>query len=189
MSDGTREETLADLRTVADYQFGAGAGEALFPRGESDGRVGDDAGTENASDGDDRGAGPSDGDLTIHRSTGGRPRQIVASGGRLVSYGTDGRFTLGVAGGRRLLDALAYPSYRVVVGEESEPFVREGKNAFAKFVREVDPAVRPGDEVAVVREDDTLLAVGRAELSAEAMADFETGMAVHVREGAGEPSK
>jgi uncharacterized protein with predicted RNA binding PUA domain len=190
MSDGTREETIADLRTVADYQFGAGAGEALFPRGdaeEPDSR-GDAEEPDSRGDADERGEDASDGDLTIHRSTGGRPRQIVAPGGRLVSYGTDGRFTLGVAGGRRLLDALAYPSYRVVVGEESEPFVRDGKNAFAKFVRDVDPAVRPGDEVAVVRADDTLLAVGRAELSAEAMADFETGMAVHVREGAGERS-
>ncbi|WP_049987047.1 PUA domain-containing protein [Halobellus rufus] len=159
MSDADGE-TLAELRTIADYQFGAGAGEALFP-----------------SDGDES--------LTVHRSTSGRPRQLVAPGGRIASYLTDGRFTLGVAGGRRLVDALEYPAARVVVGDESEPFVRDGKNAFAKFVRGVDPDVRPGDEVAVVREDDTVLAVGRAELSADAMADFETGMAVHVREGAG----
>jgi uncharacterized protein with predicted RNA binding PUA domain len=70
-----------------------------------------------------------------------------------------------------------------VVGAESDPFVRDGKNAFAKFVREVDPTVRPGDEVAVVLGDDTLLAVGRAELSADAMADFESGAAVYVRAG------
>jgi uncharacterized protein with predicted RNA binding PUA domain len=73
----------------------------------------------------------------------------------------------------------------VVVGEESDPFVRDGKNAFAKFVREVDPAIRPGDEVVVVTEADTLLGVGRAELWAEAMRDFDTGMAVKVRAGAG----
>jgi uncharacterized protein with predicted RNA binding PUA domain len=153
-------ETMAELRTIADYQFGSGAGEALFP-----------------SDADES--------LTVHRSTSGRPRQIVAPGGRIVSYGTDGRFTLGVAGGRRLVDGLDRPAARVVVGEESEPFVRDGKNAFAKFVRAVDSDVRPGDEVAVVLDDDTVIAVGRAELSADAMTDFETGMAVHVRDGAG----
>ena len=32
-------------------------------------------------------------------------------------------------------------------------------------------------------EDDTLLGVGRAELSADAMADFDTGAAVYIREG------
>jgi uncharacterized protein with predicted RNA binding PUA domain len=142
------------LSTVADYQFGAGAGAALFS-----------------------------GEVRIQRTSSGRPQQILADGDRVVSYGTDGRFTLGVAGGHRLQTALPTPAARVVVGDDSEPFVREGRNAFAKFVRAVDPAVRPGDEVLVEHEDGDLIAVGRAELSADAMADFETGMAVKVRNG------
>jgi uncharacterized protein with predicted RNA binding PUA domain len=149
----------ADLRTTADYQFGRGAGDALFP---------DDA------------------TLDIEYSTGGRPNQIHADDGRLTSMNTDGRFTLGFAGGLRLQEALDAPAYRVVVGDDSEPFVRDGKNAFAKFVRDVDPEVRPGDEVLVVHESGELLAVGRAELGAAAMRDFDTGMAVKVREGADE---
>ena len=151
-------EDLSALRTVADYQFGAGAGAALFPPGE---------------------------DLEVRYSTGGRPRQVHTESGRLVSYGIDGRFTLGLAGGRRLIAALDHPRARVVVGSESGPYVREGRNAFAKFVREVDPAVRADDEVAVLDPEDELLGVGRAELAAGAMRDFETGMAVKVREGAG----
>jgi uncharacterized protein with predicted RNA binding PUA domain len=71
----------------------------------------------------------------------------------------------------------------VVVGEESEPFVRDGKNVFAKFVRAADDDVRPGDEVAVVDGEEALLGVGRAELAADAMREFETGMAVKVRDG------
>ncbi|MFB6121364.1 MAG: PUA domain-containing protein [Halobacteriaceae archaeon] len=148
---------LASLRTVADYQFGAGAGAALFP--------------------------PDD-DLSVTRSKSGRPRQVAADGERLVSVGMDGRFTLGLAGGRRLLSALGAPQGRVVVGDESEPFVREAKNVFAKFVVEAAPDLRARDEVAVVHEDGDLLGVGRAELDAGAMADFDTGMAVRVREGA-----
>ncbi|SDZ84194.1 conserved protein with predicted RNA binding PUA domain [Haloplanus vescus] len=151
------QDELARLRTIADYQFGAGAGAALFP--------------------------PSD-DLTVTHSTGGRPRQVRADAGRIVSYGTDGRFTLGLEGGRRLVDALDAPAGRVVVGSESEPFVREGKNVFAKFVQRVDDDVRPRDEVAVVHETGDVLAVGRAELAADAMHDFDTGMAVKVRAGA-----
>ncbi|QCC51135.1 PUA domain-containing protein [Halapricum salinum] len=147
------------LARVADYQFGAGAGEALFGDHEA---------------------------LEITRSTSGRPRQVHAPDGRLVTYNTDGRFTLGVEGGRRLVDALDEPAYRVVVGDDSEPFVRDGKNVFAKFVQTVDPDVRPGDEVAVVHEDGDVLGVGRAELPAEDMLTFETGMAVFVRHGAGE---
>ena len=142
------------LVTVADYQFGRGAGAALF-----------------------------DGEVDVRRTSSGRPQQILVDGERVVSYGTDGRFTLGAAGGRRLQAALEPPAYRVVVGDDSEPFVRDGKNVFAKFVRSVDPVVRPGDEVLVEHYDGDLLAVGRAELSADAMADFETGMAVTVRDG------
>jgi len=151
------EWELDRLRTVADYQFGAGAGRALFPRSES---------------------------LDLRRSGSGRPRQVIADAGRVVSYGTDGLFTLGIEGGRRLADAFAPPRLRVVVGDESDPYVREGYNAFAKFVREVDPAVRPGDEVLVVGNC-ALLGVGRAELSASAIEEFDTGMAVAIREGAG----
>ncbi|MFC4549963.1 MULTISPECIES: PUA domain-containing protein [Halorussus] len=160
MSDSdTRDGDLPALRTTADYQFGAGVGAALFPEGEP---------------------------VEIKRSSSGRPQQVVAEEGRLVTYATDGRFTLGLAGGRRIVAALDAPAGRVVVGDESEPFVRDGKNVFAKFVAAAGPEIRPGDEVAVVHEDGRLLGVGRAELSADAMADFDTGMAVMVREGAGE---
>ena len=153
-ADATR--ALSGLRTIADYQFGAGAGDALFPPGES---------------------------LTIKRTSSGRPQQIHADDGRLVSFGTDGRFTLGLEGGRRLHAALEHPAYRVIVDDESEPFVRDGKNVFAKFVVDVGDEVRPGDEVVVVHEDGAVLAVGRAELGAAAIRDFESGMAVAVREG------
>ncbi len=165
MSDS---EALADLRTGADYQFGSGAGEALFP--------------------------PED-VVTIRRSSGGRPRQIIdgnvddtpgsPEGDRVVSYGTDGRFTLGITGGRRLQAAFPEPAHRVVVGSESEPYVRDGRNAFAKFVTAVDDGIRPGDEVLVVDDDDTLFAVGRAELSGREALAFGSGVAVKVRHGVG----
>jgi uncharacterized protein with predicted RNA binding PUA domain len=147
-------EELAMLRTVAAYQFGPN-GRALIPP-----------------------------ETSVSHTSSGRPRQLHGPGGRLATYGTDGRFTLGLAGGRRLRTALDPPGYRVVVGEESDPYVRDGKNAFAKFVRRVDPGIRPGDEVLVEGPEGDLLAVGRARLSGEAMTDFDRGVAVAVREGA-----
>ncbi|RQG98066.1 PUA domain-containing protein [Natrarchaeobius chitinivorans] len=148
---------ISTLRTIADYQFGARAGRALFPLEES---------------------------LTIKRTTSGRPQQVHCTGGRIVSFGTDGQFTLGLEGGRRLFGGFDDGSYRVVVDDESEPFVREEKNVFSKFVLAADDAIRPGDEVLVVHERGELLAVGRAELDGAAIESFETGMAVNVREGA-----
>ncbi len=147
---------ISNLRTIADYQFGSGAGEALFPEG---------------------------GSLTIKRTASGRPQQVLAESGRIVSFGTDGRFTLGIEGGRRLASALESPAYRVIVDDESEPFVRDGKNVFAKFVLEAGEQIRPGDEIVVVHERGEVIAVGRAELDASGIADFETGMAVKVRDG------
>lgn len=152
-------EEVTQLRTIADYQFGRGAGAALFPE---------------------------EADFEIQRSASGRPRQVATGGDRLVTLRTDGRFTLGLAGGRSLSAALDYPKYRVVVGDESEPYVRDGKNVFNKFVRDVDPDVRGGDEVVVEHERGQVIAVGRAELDAGSMRDFESGMAVLIREGAGE---
>jgi uncharacterized protein with predicted RNA binding PUA domain len=141
------------MRTVADYQFGPGAGETLFSPDET---------------------------LSMTRTSSGRPRQLKANGERIATYETDGRFRLGVAGGRQLQDADV--GYRVVVGGESKPYVSEGRNAFAKFVIEADDAIRPRDDVVVEHTDGTVLAVGRAELSGAGMAAFETGMAVKVRD-------
>jgi uncharacterized protein with predicted RNA binding PUA domain len=153
---GTMDESdRTFLRRIADYQFGRDVGQTLFPDGE---------------------------DLTVTTTSSGRPRQVRADEGRLVTYGTDGRFTLGTAGGRRLQSVAAETPYRVVVGDESEPFVREGRNVFAKFVDTADAGIRPRDEAVVEHEDGRLLAVGRAELSGAGMLDFGTGMAVYVRD-------
>jgi uncharacterized protein with predicted RNA binding PUA domain len=147
------------LQRVADYQFGRGVGQRLFP---------------------------ADLALSVTRTSSGRPRQVRGPEGRLVTYGTDGRFRLGIAGGKRLQTVLDVGHYRVVVGDESEPFVRDSRNVFAKFVDVADEGIRPRDEVLVEHERGDLLAVGRAELPGEGMTDFETGMAVDVRESAPE---
>lgn len=157
--DGGAEGNLVDLdslRTIADYQFGSGGGEALFQNGA---------------------------ELTITRTSSGRPRQIKTDEGRLATYGTDGRFRLGIVGAMRLQTGLGGNRYAVSVGSESEPYVRDGRNVFAKFVASADERIRPRDEVLIVHEDGDVLGVGRAELSGTDMLTFETGMAVKVRHG------
>lgn len=154
-------DDIGTLETVADYQFGAGAGAALFAEAA---------------------------DLSLTRTSSGRPRQIHAPGGRVATYGTDGRLRLGLEGGRRLHESVEWSEegYRIAVGSESEPYVPEGRNAFAKFVVRADDTIRPRDEVLVEHADGRLLAVGRAELAGRGMLDFETGVAVSVREGTAE---
>lgn len=145
------------LRSIANYQFGRGAGLALFPSGD---------------------------DTEIRRSASGRVRQVRVDEKHLVSVGTDGRLTLGTVGGRRIVHELDHPHARVVVGDESAPYVRDGRSVFAKFVRNTDGSIRPKDEVAVVHHDGTFLGVGRAELDATSMQTFDRGVAVSVRSGA-----
>jgi len=95
----------------------------------------------------------------------------------------DGFFSLRPPGARRLMRGLAPPKLRVIVAEDSEPYIREGKNAFCQFVKDCDPDLVPMDEVIVVNQKDEMLAIGRALMSRDEMLSFKKGLAVRVREG------
>lgn len=153
-----RDWHLLRARAVADYQFGPEATDALFD-GEAE--------------------------LVTSRRT-GKIRNVRVDGEHVLSLrASDGLYTLKLAGGRRLHDALAPPRLRVVVDADSAPFNREGKNAFAKFIVDADPDLRPWDEAVVVDEEDGFLAVGRVVLNRREMRAFSRGVAVRVREGSG----
>ncbi|MDH7592881.1 MAG: pseudouridine synthase [Methanomicrobiales archaeon] len=151
----SQDSSIRRVRVIADYQFGRGAGEILFPEG-----------------------------CTFIRSSTGRVRQILLEGERLATLrAQDGRLTLSVAGGRRLQRALPFPLRRVVVKDEVAPFIAGGRSAFARHVIGVDPSIRAGDEVLIVDGEDHLLATGSAVLSGEEVMKFNYGVAVKVREG------
>ncbi len=144
---------LKRVRTIADYQFGKGAGAALFP--------------DNAE---------------FQLSTTGRVRQILLDNMRIATIrAQDGMLTLGITGARNLHEFVRFPGRRVVVNSEAAPFVARGKNAFARHVLSVDPDIREGQEVLVVDENDKLLATGKAVLCSGEMLEFKKGMAVDVR--------
>jgi uncharacterized protein with predicted RNA binding PUA domain len=143
------------VQVIADFQFGKGAGQALFPEG-----------------------------CEVILSRTGRVRQISLGGKRLATVrAQDGRLTLGIDGALRLLSSLPPPAYRVMVTGEVVEILRQGKNTFAKHVIAADPAIRAGDEVMVVNGEDDLLATGSAVLSGGEMLIFNYGVAVKVRQG------
>ncbi len=147
-------DDLKAVRMIADYQFGRGAGKALFPDS-----------------------------CKFILSTTGRVRQIVDGGVRIATLKADsGWFTLSIEGARRLHNHLAYPKMRVVVMDEVSEFIAAGKSVFAKHVVTVDDSIRANDEVLVVNTRDELLATGRAVLSAFEMLEMERGIAVKVRQ-------
>lgn len=146
---------LKRVRTIADYQFGRGAGEVLF--------------SEN---------------VAFQFSTTGRIRQILLDNERIATVrANDGMLTLSMKGSSKLHEFIRYPGQRVVVNTDAAPFVAKGKTAFSRHVVAVDPEIRAGQEVLVVDENDRLLAAGKTMLSALEMLAFKKGTAVDVRGG------
>lgn len=147
---------LRELRLIADYQFGNNIGEILFP--------------ENIS-------------VSYSRKT-NKVREIWFDNQRIATLrANDGYLSLGLAGALRILEKTKSSFRRVIVQSDVSEFIRDGRNVFAKHVVAVDPSIKPADEVIVVSEDDSLLAVGKARLSSEYMLAFDKGLAVNVRYG------
>ena len=147
---------LERVRMIADYQFQAGAGRALF-----DGQV----------------------RVVKSRKT-GKIRHLYQGEDLIATLrASDGVLVLAALGARRLHQYLPYPLNRVVVNEEAEPFAREGKSIFAKFVIDCDIDIHAQEEVLIVNSEDELLAFGKSILNGREIIDFQTGQAVKTRKG------
>jgi predicted RNA-binding protein (TIGR00451 family) len=144
------------IRSVADYQFGKGVGNALFPRNV---------------------------EIAYSKRT-GRIRYVYLQGQRLATMRpTDGLFSLSIAGARRMIQGATCAKCLVTVEDAVSRFVADGGDVFCKHVVCTDDEIRARDEVIVTRQDRTVLAVGRAVLSGEEMKAFKRGVAVKVRRG------
>jgi len=150
-----RDSDLLRCRAVLDMQFGRGAADIL------DGRM-----------------------IEIVKSKRtGKIRNVLIDGIHSLSMRAhDGRFTLKLSGGKMLMGVLEPPRMRVTVEDEPAEFAAKGNNVFAKFVRDCDPDIRPGDDVLVVNTKGELSAVGRALMIKEEMLAFKRGIAVRVKD-------
>ncbi len=157
----TLDWNLLRARATADFQFGRGAADALL-RGKVS--------------------------FVVSKST-GKIRNVLVDGEHILSLrAEDGLFTLKALGGRRLHTAFPAPRLRVVMDADAVPFLRQGKNAFARFVKDADPEIRPGDETLLVSPDDELCAIARTAMNRREMLAFKRGVAAFVREGVPPPS-
>lgn len=150
---------LRRVRSIADYQYGKGVGELLFP--------------DNVT-------------IEYSRST-GRIRFINLNGERLATLRpTDGLLSLSITAARNLTKTNATLHCLVAVRQDIAKFTADGGDVFAAHVVKADPEIRPKEEVIVLDEAGVVVSVGRAALSAAEMAAFKTGVAVKVRHGSGE---
>ncbi len=150
---------LERIRKIADYQFGRGIGEKLFPD-----------------------------DVEIIFSKRTRKIKYVKLNGVLLATlnPLNGLFALTVEGSRRILAAMKPKRLWVQIKEEAVPFVEKGNDVFAKHIIDSDDEIRPKEEVIVVDSRGEVVAVGRALLSGVEMKAFKRGVAVKVRRGRGE---
>ncbi|MDW7732033.1 MAG: PUA domain-containing protein [Methanolobus sp.] len=140
---------------MADFQFGKGCGNFLFPES-----------------------------VSFRLSKTKRVRQVFNENEHLATVrAKDGMLTLGMEGARLIHDHLPAPARRVVVSEDAVPFVAKGKTTFAKHVMSLDPELRAGDEVVIVSESDELLATGQLLFSPRELFSLDRGAAVDVRRG------
>ena len=151
-----KKDDVQKVKAIADYQFGFGAGDALF-----------------------------DGNIKIEKSKKtGKIRHIYDGKVLIVNMrASDSYLVLSKEGAKRLHNAMPYPENRVVVNKDSEPFALDGKSVFCKFVVDCDDNIRANDEVLIVNEQDKLLAYGKALLGACEIKEFKTGQAIKTRKG------
>jgi len=150
---------LERIRKIADYQFGKGVGEKLFPK-----------------------------EVEIVRSKRtGKIKYIYFNGTLLATLNPlTGLFTLTIEGAKRVLAAMQPKRLWVQISDEAVPFVERGSDVFVKHIINLDEEIRPGEEVIVIDEKGEVIAVGRAILSGIEMKVFKRGVAVKVRRGRSE---
>ena len=147
---------LRKLVGIANYQFGKGAGLALFARGIR---------------------------VALSRRT-GRMRHIYKNGKLIATMRPkDGYIALTSEGALLFLSAMKHPSNLVVAQDDVADFIKAGGDVFAKHVVRADESLRPAEEVVVTNEEGKLLGVGKAVLSGNDMKHFKRGVAVKVRSG------
>jgi uncharacterized protein with predicted RNA binding PUA domain len=150
------DDDLIRLRAVADYQFGAGCGEALIP----------------------------DEVAVIKSRKTGKVKGIYYKKNLLATLRpSDGYLALSVEGACLLKKALNPPGYRIIVQDEVLGFIKQGRNLFSKHIISADLKIRPGDEVIITDSRDHVVAVGRATLNGTEMNRFKIGIAAKVRKG------
>jgi len=146
---------LAQVRTMADYQFGKGCGMSLFPD-----------------------------EVTFQLSKTKRVRQILHKDRRIATVrAKDGTLTLSMYGAELVQGCIPKNAHKVVVCEDAVPFVSNGKTAFAKHVVGIDNKLRAGEEVLVVDESGHLIATGQLLLSPGEISVLDKGGAVDIRRG------
>ncbi|OLS18848.1 MAG: tRNA-guanine(15) transglycosylase [Candidatus Heimdallarchaeota archaeon LC_2] len=92
----------------------------------------------------------------------------------------DGHLIPSLYGAQKILDT-GYEGNRVIMSNDSCPFIQQGKSAFCKHVVEVDHNVIPNSEVFILNPNRELIAIGTALQPGYAMLQMQSGIAVKTK--------
>lgn len=145
---------LRIVRDMADYQFGRGVGERLFPEGCV---------------------------VELSKRT-GRPRYVRLDGEIIATIRyPDNMIALSLKGAERLREILGERAPRVVLRKSGVERVSRGMNPLAADIEYCSEGIRPGEEVLVESSDGKLIAIGRAITSSRIMRELRAGVVIKVR--------
>jgi predicted RNA-binding protein (TIGR00451 family) len=149
---------LRKVKAISDYQFGSSITDILFKNEEA---------------------------IQIEYSKNTKKiKYIYENEYLLLSFKpTNGFFALSLFAAQKIIKNSQKPYLRAVVLSEISEFIKKGRNVFCKHVVDIDPHLRPLDEVIIVNQEDNLLAVGRLIIPAHYINAFDTGVAIKVRKG------
>jgi len=140
--------------TIADYQFGKGVGEKLFPKDE----------------------------IEIILGNTKKVRKILRNNELVATLRPeDGLLVLSFYGAELLHQILPDLRYKIKVSKKAVPFVALGYNVLANQVEFADTELIPKEEVIVLDPFGRVIAVGEALLNGKEMYEFNYGVAVKVR--------
>jgi len=112
----------------------------------------------------------------------GMPRQVFDGEERVgMIRHYDGLFVPSLEGARKLIRVLPYPKSRVVVKKEFVEIVARGTSVFTHFVEDLDPEIRPYQEIIAVDKSDSVLAVGKTILSGPEVKEFKRHPFMRIR--------
>ena len=150
---GCKISDLCKVRAIMEYQFGIGAGELIPDK------------------------------VVIKKSKATRRIRGIYEGGELIAAvrASDHFIIPHERLAERLHEKFPYPKLRVKIDDEAVEFVKDGKSVFAKFVTDIDPDLRAGDEILVVDKDDKLLRTATLVMAPKEALDFDRGVAAITR--------
>jgi conserved protein with predicted RNA binding PUA domain len=113
----------------------------------------------------------------------GRIKSLSIRNKLVATLRRDGGIALTIFGAQELLKNRQFRENCVIPTLEALSFVSEGRSLFCKHVRWCGSNVKVGSDVAIIDNNDNVLAVGKAILGATSMKAYQKGVAVKVREG------